>query len=172
METPNNRPPTIGPPPFVGIERAFQRKKGEGGVLRSLLSRPRRRRRPLMSVCLASEGDGSKKKNDRRGRESGLLHGGRRPRARGPPPRPCRVSFALVYSSRRRHRLEAGDRGRDRGTFVIPLLALAAEMRIVLYSCSSTDLLLWDTENGAITYGSPVPAHHYSSNSRHNQMRS
>ncbi len=92
-ETPNNRPPTRGPPPFVGIERAFQRKKGEGGVLRSLLSRPRRRRRPLMSVCLASEGDGSKKKNDRRGREGGLLHGGRRPRASGlseavsrPPP--------------------------------------------------------------------------------------
>ncbi len=42
-----------------------------------------------MSVCLASEGDGSKKKNDRRGREGGLLHG-RGPRASGLPPRPCR----------------------------------------------------------------------------------
>ena len=74
-----------------------------------------------MSVCLASEGDGSKKKNDRRGRESGLLHGGGLERAaslrgrveaaadRARPTPILLLSFALVYSSRRRHRLEAGE---------------------------------------------------------------
>lgn len=113
-----------------------------------------------MSVCLASEGDGSKKKNDRRGRESGLLHGGRRPRASGLPPRPCRGRLRpseadpyLIIVLRPRLFIAAatpigGGGGRDRGTFFIPLLAPAAEMRIVLYSCSSTDLLLWDTEKG------------------------